>query len=344
VITNAGLLVNANTRAVALRDLGKDYIRVAVLPGDATEREIADLEVKLQMQRDFKQDYTFTNELLFVQDLTERFGYTTQQVAEILRRREKEVEQFIRILATIREIQRRTEGKMPLKEFDDKEQLLKDLDQAYEGLKERDAEAATRLREARILSLLVGTYYRDARHADEEFVDDYLSEALAENEELGESLAEVLESSDGEAPLGGEELPGVEELEGGEEEQTGEGVPDASALVDLIARTVGEDEVKLPAKDGGEQTASRDRVVEAIAEAISDAAAESKADAKREKGLSGPIGLLKDARRKLQKVLPAYRDVVDDEEFDNGAFAYESRKLKTEAEALHAEVEKHEKD
>jgi hypothetical protein len=191
--------------------------------------------------------------------------------------------------------------------------------------------------------LLVGTYYRDARQADEEFVEDYLSEALAEDEELGENLAEVLESSDGDAPVG-EELPGVEELEGEEEEQTGEGAPGASALVDLIAKSVGEDEVKLPTKEGGEQTASRDRVVEAIAEAISDAAAESKADEKREKGLSGPIGLLKDARRKLQKVLPAYREVVDDEDFDNGAFAYEARKLKTEAEELRAEVEKHEKD
>lgn len=343
VITNAGLLVNANTRAVALRDVDEHYVEVAVLPGDATEKEIADLEVKLQMQRDFKQDYTFTNELLFVHDLTERFDYTTQQVAEILRRREREVEQFIRILSTIREVQRRTEGKMPLKEFDDKEQLLKDLDQAYEGLKEGDPDAATRLREARILSLLVGTYYRDARQADEEFVEDYLSEALVEDEDLGESLTEVLESSDGEAAAG-EELPGVGELGGGEEEQTGGGAPRASALVDLVAKSVGEDEIKLPTKDGGEQTASRERVVEAIAEAISDAAAESKADAKREKGLSGPIALLKDARRKLQKVLPAYRDVADDEEFDNGAFAYESRKLKTEAEELHAEVEKHEKD
>ena len=41
-------------------------------------------------------------------------------------------------------------------------------------------------------------------------------------------------------------------------------------------------------------------------------------------------------------MLPAYREVVGDGEFDNGAFAYEARKLKNDAEALHTEVEKHE--
>ncbi len=69
VVTRTGLLVNGNRRAVALGDLNNDYIRVAVLPPAATEREIAELELKLQMTREFKQNYTFTNQLLFVEEL-----------------------------------------------------------------------------------------------------------------------------------------------------------------------------------------------------------------------------------------------------------------------------------
>jgi len=64
VVTHTGLLVNANTRCVALRELRKRHIRVAVLPEDATEEEIDRLELRLQMKRDFRRDYTFTNELL----------------------------------------------------------------------------------------------------------------------------------------------------------------------------------------------------------------------------------------------------------------------------------------
>ena len=71
VVTRAGLLVNGNTRAAALRDIDKKYIRVAVLPGDATQEEIDELELRLQMKRDLKQEYTFTNELLFVEEREE---------------------------------------------------------------------------------------------------------------------------------------------------------------------------------------------------------------------------------------------------------------------------------
>ena len=60
VITRVGLLVNANRRAVALRENGARYIHVAVLP-DATADEVSDLELTLQVQRDFREDYSFTN-------------------------------------------------------------------------------------------------------------------------------------------------------------------------------------------------------------------------------------------------------------------------------------------
>ena len=69
VMTHEGLLVNANRRVVALRELDDEYVRVAVLPSDAVEQEIDLLELHLQVKRDYKADYSFTNELLFVNDL-----------------------------------------------------------------------------------------------------------------------------------------------------------------------------------------------------------------------------------------------------------------------------------
>ena len=65
IVTHAGMLVNGNTRAVALREIGEGYIRVAVLPNSATEAEYTQLEARLQLAREYKQEYTLTNELLF---------------------------------------------------------------------------------------------------------------------------------------------------------------------------------------------------------------------------------------------------------------------------------------
>src|SRR5215218_670050 len=50
VVTRDGLLVNANRRLAALRKLGHNYIRAAVLPSDADEHAIDRLELELQVQ------------------------------------------------------------------------------------------------------------------------------------------------------------------------------------------------------------------------------------------------------------------------------------------------------
>ena len=86
IITRAGVLINANTRAVALRDIEKEenckgYIRVAVLPKDATESELDELELRLQMKKDYKQEYSFTNELLFVDELLTKYSYSPVDAA-----------------------------------------------------------------------------------------------------------------------------------------------------------------------------------------------------------------------------------------------------------------------
>ena len=336
VITDAGLLVNANTRAVALRDLDQGYIKVAVLPGDATEREIADLEVRLQMQRDFKQDYTFTNEILFVEDLRNGYHYSTAQVAKILRRDEKTVDQFTRMLALIRDLQRRSDNKIPLRFFNDQSVSLEEIDKSYEGMKERDLAGARRLRETRIIGILGEIQYRDLRAADENFVDEHLSAALKEQDELGTAAALLINQDTEEE--GTEAPPGVDDLEDEPEEPESDSNP--GNLVDVLAMSFGEDKVTVPTVDGGEQEVDRADVMQAVVEAYSDAVAEAKTDEKREKGLTGPINLLKDARGKLRRTLPAYKKVAQDGEFNQGNFDYQVNKLKSDVDALVAEVEK----
>ena len=336
VLTRAGVLVNANTRAVALADLGKSHIKVAVLPADAGEREIADLEIRLQMQRDLKQEYSFTNELLFIEDLLTSYHRSNEEVAKILRRSEREIEQSVRILALIREIQRRSDRQIQLTFFDDKAQALAELDRDYEALYPRDHSGAQRLRDNRILGLLVNAGYREMREANEDFVEDYLISAIEDKPELAPIKALLF---GGPVETNGKTPEGVNELMGGEEDDGSEGSPTAGPLVDLLATKHGEEHVTLPGPDGPQEVEC-EQLLGALNEAVRDAADEAKADRKREKGLEGPIARIRDARKALRKARTEYREVVGADEFDHGAFEYEARKLQNDVDAIKSEIEK----
>src|SRR4029077_2948263 len=154
VITRVGLLVNANRRAVALRENAARYIRVAVLP-DATADEVSDLELALQMQRDFREDYSFTNRLLFVDDLITKQGRPVDDVARALNvaassderamvKGRAQVEQDTRVLVLIRDMQRRSDGRIPLTDFDEQEIALEELERPYRDTAQDDPDAAHR--------------------------------------------------------------------------------------------------------------------------------------------------------------------------------------------------------
>jgi hypothetical protein len=81
LITRNGLLVNGNTRTVALRLLNKTGVDVAVLPDDVDDSAILDLELSLQMVQLVHQDYTFTNELLLLEKC-KVLNYSDKQIAE----------------------------------------------------------------------------------------------------------------------------------------------------------------------------------------------------------------------------------------------------------------------
>jgi len=88
VMTFDGVLVNANTRAVVIRefdDPAKKYLRVAVLPSHASPDELSLLELRLQMQKPLKVDYSLTNELLFIEELSSERELKDGQIAKELR-------------------------------------------------------------------------------------------------------------------------------------------------------------------------------------------------------------------------------------------------------------------
>lgn len=338
IITADGRLINANTRAAALHQLGNEYIEVAVLPKDATPAEIANLELDLQVAEDFKQDYSFTNTLLFVDDLINEYNRDEQDIAIRLRwsvptkqssikSGVDKVKRYVRHLAVIREIQAISGNKVPLTDFDDAEQTLQEFDSKFEALRTKDPSGAERMKRARILGLLVNLGYERQREVDAEWVETYLAEAFSENDTLKE-IAEGLEEADagedgGEGGDGGlEGLEGLEELEG-TDETTDEDQDAAHKTVGILIEKLGgsadADSVTIELS-GGPKTYDRQTLVDQVNDAMRMAAEDAKNAQRAGDKLKLPHQQAEDAAKRLSKALTAYVEVKDDPEFDKTTF------------------------
>jgi hypothetical protein len=338
VITRAGLLVNGNTRAAALRDIGKEYIRAAVLPGDATQQEIDELELRLQMKRDLKQEYTFTNELLFVDELITRYSRTHEQIALELRwatsrspkdlaKGKERVCQSVRILNLIRQLQVLSGNKLPLTDFDEKTQALIEVDEEYQSLRQMDPDKAAKVRDTRMVGVLVGLGYRELRQIDDRFLDDYLVPALTDNKALGK-YADALTTQE----ATNENLPGLDVLPA---PQT---VPDRvpEPLLRLIAASAKDDQVELPAAE--RETLPRDQVIDILRGTMEEAADTARLDKKAEDQRGAPIMRLQSAERELRRALEGYRRIKTDGSFDHSRLKQLFGKLKRTVESFAHEL------
>jgi hypothetical protein len=337
IATSAGVLVNANTRAVGLRDIRASHIDLIILPEDATQQEIDELELRLQMQQELRQDYTFTNELLFVEDLISTYRFAAEDVAKALRwatssepselRRGRErVEQSTRMLSIIREIQDTSGGSLPLTFFDDKRQSLIEIDQQYQRQRARNPRSALAVRNARTLGLLTNRLgYQPLRSIDENFLVEYLEPAFNENDLLREVVPALQEDGRESA------LEGIDILE-----QDDEGGPphlDVAPLVTALAQSAGSDTVGLPGVLEL-QPVERQRVLDAVTDVIQSAVEEARLDARRGSRLENPRHLLTEADGKLRRALDQYAAVKDDTGFDAGAFYAEFDRIARRVDAF----------
>jgi hypothetical protein len=93
LITTSGVILNGNRRVAAMRDLfDRDkstfgtfqFIDAAVLPAEATERDLDEIEVTLQMAVETKLEYTWINERLKIRRLMEEHDLSAQEIAKLM--------------------------------------------------------------------------------------------------------------------------------------------------------------------------------------------------------------------------------------------------------------------
>ena len=92
IITPSGVLVNGNTRRAALKELGRENIRVGVLPDDWTWDDVAAVELELQLRKDHRRDYWYINQLLAIDDESVR-GLSVAEISKKFRIQQKTYQQ-----------------------------------------------------------------------------------------------------------------------------------------------------------------------------------------------------------------------------------------------------------
>ena len=85
-----------NTGESAFQSFG--YINCRVLPAAITEKEIKEIELRLQMQPETKLPYTWVNEALTIKDLLQS-GFSRDEIARDMRKRSSEVDAILQALS-----------------------------------------------------------------------------------------------------------------------------------------------------------------------------------------------------------------------------------------------------
>ncbi len=341
LITAQGMLVNANTRCVALREIGEQYIRVGVLPPDATTREVDEIELSLQMRRDFRSEYSFTNELLFIDELLKLHQLSPEDVAiemrwaspadkRALRAAAGNVVQQQRILVLIREVQQMSGGQLRLIDFDSRRQALSEIDSDTNDLRNSDPEAAAEIREARLSAMLLDVGYRDLRHIGRGFVTDFLVPVMEDQGELKPYIDLLTRPRTDEGLEGIEGLDVLAPLAGVNDapERT------ATGILDAVTGSIGRSEVVLFSEDGTEIQLAQPSFLGPMKRAFETATADAELTKEAGDRLNRPVDLVRRAVRLSKQSLEAHADVKDDEGFDRTSMLRFVGELITVAEQL----------
>ncbi|MEU3716643.1 MULTISPECIES: ParB N-terminal domain-containing protein [Streptomyces] len=168
IVTADGILINGNRRSAAMRSLyladdvrGARYVKCLVLPKDATSEELVDLETELQVAKDFRQDYTWINEALLIEELYDRENKQISKVADRVHRELSDVRLFLEKIQYVHQLVALSNGARGYVDFVGNESAFTELAKHIKNKPEAEAKA---VKEVYFLGILAGVEYRNLRH------------------------------------------------------------------------------------------------------------------------------------------------------------------------------------
>ncbi|MFC9495122.1 transcriptional regulator [Streptomyces sp. NPDC056982] len=180
LITREGILVNGNTRAAALKELGVPNIRVGVLPASCTWADINAVELSLQLRQDKRRDYSYINELIAMQEQIDS-GRQVDDIAKAFHKRAATVEADLWILATLEDLRRRSRAgsaQLQLLDFEDAKEKLHELYRAWVKESKKNRDLAELMKENRLAAISLKFSKTDIRLIESDFRKRYLETRL----------------------------------------------------------------------------------------------------------------------------------------------------------------------
>lgn len=180
IISPDGILVDGNTRCIALRELGLQEILVGVLPGDTTWQDINSVELGLQLRKDKRRDYTYINRLIAIEEQLKN-GRRPDQVAHDFNIKLKTLQGDRWVYAVVQEaIERSADGDVRLRliDFEEHQEKLRELWRDFDKAHGTDPDAAERLKESRLQAILLGHAKTTVRLIEPDFHDRYVVSRL----------------------------------------------------------------------------------------------------------------------------------------------------------------------
>lgn len=340
VMTISGILINANTRAVALRELGEKYLDVVVLPADAGKTEFNELELRLQMAREGKQAYSFTSQLLFIEDLINS-GRSTTEIGVVLypdladdtsgqKEAASKVEQEVRLLALVRDVVSLGAGKTTFQDLDNSRQAFIEIDSDFQSMKNKNREVADLVKDAQLTAMISGLDYRKIRAIDHNLIANYVLPAMEEETSFAgrtDALLAVASATDSD-----DSLTGLDLLEDDDPDDT---EVSFRGLLALVASTDKEASVELPGTESTPPATVSAKVLRnSIFEAFHLAIKAKVIDDQSGDTLTAPTRQLAAAAKNIDNALLAYEQVRNDAKFDDDAFEAAHQKLQRAYDAL----------
>ncbi|MEV0958863.1 transcriptional regulator [Streptomyces sp. NPDC049951] len=325
LITHEGILVNGNTRRTALLELhGPNHpMRVAVLPSSCDWKDVAAVELSLQLRKEHRRDYSYINRLLAVEELVDQ-GTPLAAIATTFRSTAARVRQDQWVLSVIRQLIKRSETsgeRLSLVAFEEHAEKFRELHRAYEKQYSVNPERADLLVENRLAAMLMGFAKTDVRFIDDKFRDAYLLEKLPEGT-----------APDPAPSQGGVAIPGL----GRAVQGPSRAVSAARALTDTVlqARAVTQAGSSAPR---AVVTAAQDEV-KRMHKAMDDAITDAGRAARITKRKQAAPARLADANRSIEQcvtdlVLSRSQRSLDEEAFDDAIVELRKRLEKLAVEA-----------
>lgn len=181
IVTRNGVLVDANTRCVALREMGATHIRVGVLKESANWDDINGIELQIQLRKDTRRIYPYINRLISTEEQL-ALGMSERDVAHDWNIAEKSLKADMWAYGVIREAIDRSESdgaRLSLLDFNDQQESFREFYRAYQALLATDPDGAEQMREARLASLILGLPKTSLRAVGGEFYTRYLERQLS---------------------------------------------------------------------------------------------------------------------------------------------------------------------